>query len=404
MENEGCPLPKEALATWNAELPDGTGGTIHELTKALKSFLLKRMKTDWQVGAVQLGSWLRRNGWMKERIWKTNHWTKGGLNAHTPWYIDFANGPFHCSTLAFTKSVIFLNREEPAPRVYWELRNFAKAINASNDKFNMYVWWSYQKRLYEELRTEFNFDELTLRPCRRACVKLGSAAPTLCTKETILATNGLIVMLLRWVMHSKAKANQDAAKAVLIDFRNRLMSGVNGDDEVWSSFTSGSLPKDPIESPDTDEGTSGPEQDGERQDTHNGDMARSHSACKALAERMICVFANRKKSESWKACFVYGLKMLETRLTTVVLTGKVGQMSPVLPSTKGIKRSMEIENPKGKADEVQHTKVRKTAVRSAGSSKESNHEGARKVDERRKSKNKTGRRLAKEASTGQRVT
>ena len=119
---------------------------------------------------------------------------------------------------------------------------------------------------------------------------------------------------------------------------------------------------------------------------------------------MICVFANRKKSESWKACFVYGLKMLETRLTTVVLTGKVGQMSPVLPSSKGIKRSMEIENPKGRADEIQRTKVRKTAVRSAGSSKEGNHEVAWKLDERRKSKNKTGRRLAKEASTCQWVT
>ena len=125
--------------------------------------------------------------------------------------------------------------------------------------------------------------------------------------------------------------------------------------------------------------------------------------------------------------------MLETRITTIVLTGKVGQMNPVLPSLKGVKRSMEIKpeieeasghavgtsknghhgviakshksaNPKERAHEVQSTKIEETTVRSAGSSKDGNHDVARRPGERTKSKNKAGRKLAKGTSTCQWIT
>ena len=71
-------LPSEVLATWNAAWSDGSGGTIHELTSGLKGFVLDQMKTDFQVSTKQLGTWLGRNGWMKERVQKIDRWTKGG--------------------------------------------------------------------------------------------------------------------------------------------------------------------------------------------------------------------------------------------------------------------------------------------------------------------------------------
>ena len=396
MEIDGCHLPQEALDTWNDELPDSTEGTIHELTKAVQCFLLKKMKTKRQVQAVELETWLWKNGWMKERVRNTYHWRKGGLNAHKLWYIDFTIDPFRYSQLEFTKSVIFLNREESAPRIYWELRHFAKALNATNEKFNMYVWWCHQKRVYEELRAEFKFDELTLRPCRRAYVKLGSAVPTLCTKETILATNGLIVILLRSILHSKPRAKQTTAKAVLIDFLYRLLSEVKAEDEIWSSFTRGRLPKDTIKTKKIDDRSSGPEQDGDRHDSHHANVVERNSAAKAFAETMIDVFANRKKCESWKACFQDGLQMLEARITTVVLTGKVGQISPVVPSVTSEKRSMKLENPKRGAQELQSTEIQKCAVQFAESKKSKHHKVPCKPGEHTRSKDKPGRRLQTE--------
>ena len=399
MEIDGWHVPEETLATWNDELPDNTEGTIHELTKAVQSFVLKKNKKVTQVQAVELETWLSKHGWMKKRVRNTYHWRKSGLSEHKLWYIDFTLDPFRYSQLEFTKSVIFLNAQESTPRIYWELRHFAKALNATNEKFNMYVWWCHQRHVYKELMAEFKFDELTLRPCRRACMRLGSAMPTLCTKETIIATNGLIVILLRSILHSKPKAKQTTAKAVLIDFLYRLLSEVSADDEIWSSFTRGRLPKDTIKTKEIDDRSSGPEQDGDRHDSHHANVVERNSAAKAFAETMIYVFANRKKCESWKACFLDGLQMLEARITTVVLTGKVGQISPVVPSVTSEKRSMKLENPKRGAQELQSTEIQKCAVQFAESNKSKHRKVPCKASEHTKSKDKTGRRFQKERNS-----
>ena len=58
---------------------------------------------------------------------------------------------------------------------------------------------------------------------------------------------------------------------------------------------------------------------------------------------MIYIFANRKKCQSLWACLVSGLKMLESRITAIVLNGKVGQVNPVLPLLHCVNRSMKLE-------------------------------------------------------------
>ena len=53
-----------------------------------------------------------------------------GPARHLPWYIDFRGDPLLLSKLAVTKNVIFVNRAESEPEVYWERRHFAKTLNA----------------------------------------------------------------------------------------------------------------------------------------------------------------------------------------------------------------------------------------------------------------------------------
>ena len=267
----------------------------------------------------------------------------------------------------------------------------------------MYVWWCHQKRVYEELRAEFKFDELTLRPCRRAYMKLGSAVPTLCTKETILATNGLIVILLRSILHSKPRAKQTTAKAVLIDFLYRLLSDVTVEDKIWGIFTRDSLPKDAIERKKIDDESLVLERHGDGQDSRHANFDERKDAAKAFAERMIDVFTNRKNCESRKACFQEGLQLLDAKITTVVLTGKVGQISPVVPSITSEKKTMKHENTIRGAQELQNTEIQNSEMQFAKSKKNKHHEVPCKPDEHARSKDELGRRVRKE-TTDQDVT
>ena len=398
MEIDGWHLPEETLETWNDELPDNTEGTIHELTKAVQSFVLKKMKTVTQVQAVELEKWLSKHGWMKERVRNTYHWRKSGLSEHKLWYIDFTLDPFRYSQLEFTKSVIFLNRQESTPRIYWELRHFAKALNATNEKFNMYVWWCHQRRVYKELMEKFKFDELTLRPCRRAYMRLGSAVPTLCTKETIVATNGLIVILLRSIVHSKPKAKQATAKAVLIDFLYRLLSDVTMEDKIWGIFTRDGLHKETIERKKIDDESLVLERHGDGQDSRHANFDERKDAAKAFAEGMIDVFTNSKNCEGRKACFQEGLQLLDAKITTIVLTGKVGQNSPVEPSITIEKKSMKHESTKRAAQELKNAEILHSEMQFTKSKKNKHHEVPCKPDEHARSKDELGRRVRKETT------
>ena len=101
-------LPKEVLATWNAEWPAGSWDTTKKLRNALQSYVRKKMG-DLQVSIKKLGSWLSRNGWTK-KIAKGKWRKKDGLANHRVLYIDFMGDPLRLSKLTFTKNVIFVNR------------------------------------------------------------------------------------------------------------------------------------------------------------------------------------------------------------------------------------------------------------------------------------------------------
>ena len=71
-----------------------------------------------------------------------------GPARHRPWYIDFRGDPLLLSKIAFTKNVIFVNRAESDPEVYWEIRHFGKAFNANNKEVNLKKWWEPKTRLF----------------------------------------------------------------------------------------------------------------------------------------------------------------------------------------------------------------------------------------------------------------
>ena len=49
--------------------------------------------------------------------------------------IDYAQGdPLLLSKIHFTKTIIFTDRAESDPHVYWELRHFAKAFNTDTNE------------------------------------------------------------------------------------------------------------------------------------------------------------------------------------------------------------------------------------------------------------------------------
>ena len=60
---------------------------------------------------------------------------------HRSWYIDFRKDRLQFSQLAVAKNVIFVDRAESEPSVYWEFGRFIKILNADNEKVHMSVWW-----------------------------------------------------------------------------------------------------------------------------------------------------------------------------------------------------------------------------------------------------------------------
>ena len=53
---------------------------------------------------------------------------------HRPGYIDFRGDPLMLSKIDFAKNVIFEDRAEWDPQVYWELRHFANAFTTLQSK------------------------------------------------------------------------------------------------------------------------------------------------------------------------------------------------------------------------------------------------------------------------------
>ena len=123
------------------------------------------------------------------------------------------------SKLTYTKNVIFTNRAKSEPKVYWELIHFAKALNYGGK-----YWENQHWRHFPNLQAEFEFHPLTLLPNRRSLgQKPGIIAKKDCPQETLLATNGLLAILLHWATQVQmCRERQDEAKAMLKDILRRL--------------------------------------------------------------------------------------------------------------------------------------------------------------------------------------
>ena len=237
---------------------------------------------------------------------------------HRQWYIDFRKDRLQFSKLAIAKNVIFVDRAESEPSVYWDFGRFIKILNADNEKVHMSVWWQTHRPRYEKMQVEFEFHPLTLLPCRRSLArKPGIMKKTDCTEETLMATKGLLAMLLHWATNcSMTHTRRAAAKAMLNDLLHQTLSAIDDTDEILHSFTTFiienklevQLDEKPASLTREDKG-----------------IVKKTSLCDLIANSCIYLFSNRKKCQNLHACLVKHLRILETRINEVILTGKVGQ-------------------------------------------------------------------------------
>ena len=275
----------------------------------------------------------------------TTQGTREAPARHRPWYIDFRKKRLQFSKLAVAKNVIFVDRAESEPSVYWEFGCFIKILNADNEKFQMAMWWQTHRPWYEKMQVEFDFHPLTLLPCRRSLARRpGIMKKTDCTEETLMATKGLLTMLLHWATNcSMTHQRRAAAKAMFNDLLDRNLGAIDDTDEMWHSFTSfimenklNVLLAEKLASPKKkDKG-----------------IVRDTSLCELITNSCMYLFANRQRCQDLHACLVKHLRVIETRINEVILTGKVGQ-----ETVEDEEQSMKLE-----------TEAQKAVVQKSGSS------------------------------------
>ena len=325
-------LPEKLMMAWNDKWACDSMYTFKELLKAIRNYISEKMAAKVPVDKSQFESWLRRNGWMKQCEAGAQWWKKGSLVCQLPWYIDFVYDPCRCSKLDCTKNEIILNGEKSAPEVYWEVRSFAKTLNNDNIDFQMLTWWKNQKRSFEKLHREFQFHELTLLPSRRSAFaqkKPWSVAPTQCTKETLMATNGLIVMLLHYTDHTRRKAYRIAAKEMLIDLMRRLFSAMEDDDALWSKLRLGE-----------DRTAATGKTYGNWYSVHDS-LSKINSRYEGLVNSLKNAFTDRKKCQQMWIHFVNTLNIVAQRMNEIILKRQVGQASSPMECMQNIKRSID---------------------------------------------------------------
>ena len=336
-------LTREDVIFWNSRWSAGSTSNTQELLRDLKFCIREEMVSDLQINNKRLGHWLRKNGWTptrgfgSKRQWKQNQpcestvATHGGdtnrsttqgtdktLAKHRSWYIDFRKDRVQFSQLAMAKNVIFVDRGESEPSVYWEFGRFIKILNADNEKVHMSVWWQTHRPRYEKMQDEFEFHPLTLLPCRRSLARRqGIIKKTDSTEETLMATKGLLAMLLHWTTNcSMTRTRRAAAKAMLNDVLHQALSAIDDTDEIWHSFTKliienkldGQLNQKPSSMTRRDKGN-----------------VKGTSLYDLIANSCIYLFSNRQKCQDLNACLVKLLRILETKINELILTGKVGQ-------------------------------------------------------------------------------
>ena len=218
--------------------------------------------------------------------------------------------------------MIFEDRAEADPEVYWELRPFAKAFNAHIDNFNMPIWWQNQQAMFERNREEFKLASLELRPSRRSAGrKRGHRIdPTLCTSETLLGTKGLLVMLLHWATSFKSKAGRASAHAMLEDLLRQVLSVNHRHRELWDRLAVFRTDDQELADPKIEASI------GEI-------MTPQKPFHEAVTRSVEFLFANRKECRSMKANLIHWLDVLVSHMNKMILNGTVGQENPTAVPT-----------------------------------------------------------------------
>ena len=336
---------REEVAAWNARWSEGSKISTQKLMKDLLFWVRETMQRDLEVSIHELGNWLLMNGWtptrvyLSQRVWKKNPQTTNFAAAqvedamenitrspqkesakHRRWCIDFRKDRMPFSNLKRTKNVIFGDRAANEPSLYWEFDCFIKILNADKEKFSMGMWWQTHRPWYEKLLSEFDFHPLTLLPSRRSLARRpGIVKKTYCTEQTLMATRGLLTMLLHWATNTKmTHRKREAAEAMFNDLVDQNLGAQDQTDATWQTFRN-FIQENNLNVLLADNQTAAKEQE--------KSLTKNDSLCEMITTSCMYLFANRQKCQDLHACLVKHLKMLETRISEIVLTGKVGHQA-----------------------------------------------------------------------------
>ena len=337
-------LTREDIAFWNARWSAGSTSNTQELHQDLQFCMQEQMDSKLDINTKRLGHWLCKNGWTptrglgNKRQWKkkqlctltkseqvgdsneaTTHKIDQALARHKPWYIDLRNESLHFSKLEVLKTVIFIDREDTEPSVYWDFGRVIKTLNADNAKANMSVWWQTHRPWYEKIRIEFDLHPLSLLPCRRSLArKPGIINKADVTDETLMTAKALVAMLLHWSTNaSMTRTRRAAAKAMLNDILNLALSAKYDSDEKTWHF----IARNMMEETQKIQLTVTPASMKRKSEKTIVEPA----LCELIANKFTYLFFNRRKCPSVHACLVKHLNMLESGLNEAILKGKVGQ-------------------------------------------------------------------------------
>ena len=124
-------------------------------------------------------------------------------------------------------------------------------------------------------------------------------------------------MLLQWATNcNMTHQRRAAAEAMFNDLLDRNLGAIDDADEMWHSFRS-FIDENKLNMLLAEKPASAKSKD--------QSIAKDTSLCVMITNLCMYLFANREKCQDLHACLAKHLKLLETRINEVILTGKVGK-------------------------------------------------------------------------------
>ena len=134
-----------------------------------------------------------------------------------------------------------------------------------------------------------------------------------------MATKGLLTMLLRWATNcNMTHQRRAAAEAMFNDLLDRNLGAIDDTDAMWHAFRS-FINENKLNVLLAEKPASAKKRE--------KSIVGNTSLCELITNSCMYLFANRQKCQYLHACLVKHLKMLETRINEIVLTGKVGHQA-----------------------------------------------------------------------------